>query len=418
MKKTVGKNSHQKMNWKIMKAKIKNIYITSFIISYIFIIKIISLFFENIYSPYEIKALFLFLFFTFIALLRNKPLFIIYFLWFAILNIFLWFGLIEPLSSPDSMKYYIEAFGDGYYRETSFSDIIHGHIPTIETTAGIIRVISLLLSSVNLNIVVCFNLILAIESSYLFCKLLKKKFLISNYMFLIILFLLSFSPSIINQTFVLQKDIYVYFLTMFFVFYSDKLFEKTKLKSKLSIFLLLFFIFIIGCLIRVYFPLILISYLAFFFYDKKIIKFLFKISFISILLIYLILLKGNVIDILLGMASTTSTPNFLRFTNWIDFPISTLESLGITLFLALSFFSIFLKKYNRNCRRFYMILFFIGITLVSVSQNRKLVDSNFQTTSILNDNMTRKKLPFIPLLWGFILIPLSNKYRNINNCYR
>ncbi|WP_337239537.1 hypothetical protein [Proteus faecis] len=399
-----------------MKAKIKNIYIISFIISYIFIIKIFSLFFEIIYSPYEIKILFLFLFFTFISLLRNKSLFITYFIWFVVLNILVWFNFIDPLSSPDSIKYYKEAFGDGYYKSTSFSDIIHGHIPTIETTAGIIKTISLLLSSVNLHVVVCFNLILVIESSYFFCKLLMKRFSISNRIFTIALILLSFSPSIINQTFVLQKDIYVYSLSIFFVFYLNILFEAKKIKSKLLISLLLFFIFIVGCLVRLYYPLILISYLAFFFYNK--IKVLFLMSFIAILSIYVFLLNGNIIDIFLGIASTTSTPNFIRFTNWIDYPIITLESLLITIFLSLSLLSIILNKHNKSCRHFYIILIFIGITLVSVSQNRKLVDSNFQTTSILNDNMTRKKLPFIPLLIGFIIISINSKNYSINNHYR
>lgn len=377
----------------------KNLILTLFLLTSFIVLKLYSISFESM--PYNVDVLAIFLIFAILSVLREKTsLTLIYITWFIILIFYS--PSIDPLSSPDALKYYKEAFLDGYYKTKGFYDIINGHLPVIETTAGIIKLISFSFSSNSLVLIVSLNVIILIESSYIFVNLLRLKFKISNLAYYSSLLALCFSPAILNLSFILQKDIYVYFLSIIFLYLFDRLINK----KNISTFILIAITVLIGTLIRLYYPLIIVCYLSLLFYNSKVIIRFAVTLFILYFLFFILFLKSSIVDIFFGIASITSTPNFLRSINWEEHPLMTIESCLISFFIALSLLKVI--QYRRFLFTFIFIMLFAGATLVGVSQNRVISDSNFtQTSSLLSDNMTRKKVPYVPLLITFIVISFS-----------
>ncbi|WP_372384723.1 hypothetical protein AB8613_07420 [Vibrio sp. BS-M-Sm-2] len=335
------------------------------------------------------------------SLQRNIFISLVYLYWFIFFALFI--DSITPLSTPDSYKYYVEAFKGGYYRTLGFSDILEGHIPIVEVGGMIIKTISRLMSTENLKVIICFNILLLVESSVLFSNLVRYKFNISKIHSSILFLLLSMSPSVTSVGLELLKDIYVFFG----IALSLYLMEKTK-ETKLYYFLLLS-VFVVCTMLRVYFILLLIPYVILFFeYRKKTFRFVVFVS-IAYIIFAILFLRSGIVSIVFGSLASLASPNFFRVTNWVNFPFTTLEALLITILFFITVLSSYLNKNYKSFLLISYIFIFSGSVLTGVSQNRLLNDSNYVSTgSLLNDDMSRKKVPFIPLYLTVIFV-FSNK---------
>ncbi|MGR5413682.1 hypothetical protein ACPV52_13105 [Vibrio astriarenae] len=323
-----------------------------------------------------------------------------YYFWMIYLLIFA--DNLTPLSSPDSMKYYVEAFGGGYYRSKSLSDIMQGHIPIVEVGGFIIRFIGGLFSTQSVKIIACVNVILVIEGARLFADFLKRKFAISDSKYFFVFTFLSLSPSIANISLELLKDAYIFFgisvvLSYVGVKKSFSLFELALLAV-----IILFF-----SLLRVYFVLLLVPYVLIFFSEKRFI--FFGAIFVSLLYLTFAFtfLSVSYFGVLLGSLSSLASPNFLRLNNWVNYPLMTFESLGYTISFVILLITLFAQRQYKLLVVFIYAFIFSGSILVGVSQNRLLSDSNYQaSSSLLNDDMSRKKIPFLGLfLCSFFVLP-------------
>ncbi|EGQ7835137.1 hypothetical protein U2G71_003478 [Vibrio vulnificus] len=378
-----------------------------FVVLLLFFVSIILLHFIGA-TGVNIDERFIVLFFFLLAIVtfkRNAIHSIVYVFW---MFFFSWFTSdMEPLSTPDSYKYFSEAFGGGYYRTKSFSDIIYGHVPIVEVGGLIIRSIGQLLVTTDIKLIVAFNIVLLIESSVILSRLFQERFGLSNKSALLLFVLMCISPSAVNVGLELLKDMYVFFC----ITVSLYLIERADYKP-MSSYIAIFFIVSIASLLRVYFILILTSYCLIFFYDRK------KILIVSLLLssVYfafsILILKSTPVSIFLGSLSTMSTPNFSRASNWMEFPLMTLESLLYTCAFSIVVLELLRKKFYGKLIIYIYVFIFAGSILSGVSQNRILSDAHYVNSgSVLNDDMSRKKIPFIPLyLCSFFL------FFNVRKC--
>ncbi|MGL6364352.1 hypothetical protein ACSZMZ_00050 [Aeromonas veronii] len=172
---------------------------------------------------------------------------------------------INPLASPDSHKYFSEAFGNGYYNSVEITDIINGHIPVIEFGGLVVKLISKALSTENLKVIVCFNIVLLVETASLFSRFLKYKFNVDVVLLSCVFILISVSPAIVRVSLELLKDIYVLFGLSLIITLVSKHEHVTIKNSILIISLIMFF-----SMLRPYFLLLLVSYFLVFFSERKI----------------------------------------------------------------------------------------------------------------------------------------------------
>ncbi len=353
-----------------------------------------------------VEELAIYLLLSFLAYLNVKRDLIkslVYLFWFVFFVVFI--DDINPLASPDSHKYFSEAFGNGYYNSVEITDVINGHIPVIEFGGLVVKLISKALSTENLKVIVCFNIVLLVESAGLFSRFLKYKFNINTALLSCIFILISVSPAIVRVSLELLKDIYVLFGLSLIITLISRC-EHISIKNSI----LIISSIIILSMLRPYFLLLLVSYLLVFFSEKKIYLYVSVLISLSYIVFGFAYLGFTPFGILTGAVASISSPNVTRWNNWYNNFGLTLESLFYTIMVSFFYIVMVYKKLWRNVFLYTYMLFFSGAILFGVSQNRVMHDINYSVqNTILNDDMSRKKIPFIPLyLCSFFVLTRKN----------
>lgn len=297
---------------------------------------------------------------------------------------------MHPLSEPDAIKYFQETFQGGYYSEQKFA-ITVDHIPIVETVAYIFKFISFIYSSEDPVILVCGNYFFIIESAYLIATLLRDTYSLTKTNWVFVYLLIVCSPAINNTAPMFLKDCIFLFVLSLFVFLLNSSLRSRNFSFVNVFFLLL--IFIVGMLIRPYLILILTVYSFVLYSSSRRYVICFYLLYIAGIIIFF---GFDPVGYMFSIFGIIAIPNFMKVYNLINFPFLTLESLLYTL--AVIFTIIISFKNGKKSYILIAVLMMSGVIIYSISLNRAISDSLYSEVNILNDDFSRKKIPFIPVV--------------------
>ena len=320
----------------------------------------------------------------------------------GLVTIFLLFAIrlwpLDPLTTPDAVRYFIEASGQrAYQRNDSIWDAFY--FPITEVYGSFLGVFySLGLQSSNDLVVV--NYLLNIGSGIIFCKIANLK---NNHLYYLAALWCVISPIVLDHSAQLLKESLVLFLLTVTIYASI---------SKHTLLMVATLAF--GSLIRPYFLFYYITYLIIATvkpsHNRMIVSYI-VLNFC--VCIALVIWKPFVY--LVSVAALLFIPKFWSMSNLTHFLPQVIEANIVTLlFLIAAFFY--------SDRRLPALIFLITCAnlFILISDWRVMfAEATWASDSVLADNFYRKKVPLILLqLLFFIEAFGSNSYSQIKQKYR
>lgn len=314
--------------------------------------------------------------------------------------------IYQPLGSLDAYNYYYYAFESDNTRsfyEIIKSFIVYGDFSILELTAVLYKILAFIFGSNEPIVLVYANYLMVFWSSRILGKLLGLR---ASHRSLFTLFI-SLSP-LLNKysTFLLKES-----MTCLLIFIA------CHGVVKRWNFIFIIFIMIVSTILRPY-------SIAFF---MGILIFIGKINLqqtmSSILLLlfsllsFFIFLDGYsgvyflIKDVIFSFFALFLSPNFLRFDNWQSVFFISLESLILSICVIFYFINVdcISRKYLLST----MVVF--SLVLGGVSHNRMISDtefSNANNSSLLNDDISRKKFPFQFIMYSLPFLLLDRRVLN------
>jgi len=301
----------------------------------------------------------------------------------------------------DSQKYYLFAKNFKSF-SALYDDYLHtGGLLIVQSFGSIMALISLLIGDSDLYITTSLNVIFCYLGALVFAETSTQFLSLSKRTKIAIFLLIFFSPIIGQNLFGFNKDILSFSLTIFCAsILSSFLSKKHKRYSLLIIFIPLA---IFCTMLRPYNPIFILAYI----YIWGIIKTR-TIIFLMIACTATGFYIGSITyfrDFFLVFLSFFTSPNFLRSDNWINHPFSTAES----LLIFVSCFFVFLFTYKTKFyKRIFIALSLCALILAVVTVNRLFNDITYVMTGLLADDISRKKISVMPIIYLFILIGLKS----------
>lgn len=296
----------------------------------------------------------------------------------------------EAIDGVDSKKYYNQAFG-ALYSEHSIMDMVSmGYAPIVQSYAYLLRFISWLVSADSVYQVVAFNSIFNFLSAVLFSSVTSKYLGLSERERFYLFVLVFLSPVITNEYWVLNKDIFTYFM----VCLSSALLSRFLLGKSWVILTFAVFAVIFSMMLRPYSVIFMLIYM----YVWGVVTV--KWVYLSLFLMFVIgLYIGGFYyfrDLILNFIAIFAAPNFLRIENWENDYFMVVESLFFMIFVF-PLMTIFIKK--RLVRRCALGIVLFAATLAVVTVHRYFFSDSFVMTGLLADDVVRKKIQIIPVVY-------------------
>lgn len=306
------------------------------------------------------------------------------------------FGVFSnSIEGIDSQKYYGQAFGDAYSPHSITGMLGMGYIPIVQTYAEVLKFIGSAVGTENVEYIVSFNMLFCVLAAALFATTTKRYLGLSKGSEFFLFLLVLFSPMIGSNIWSLNKDIFGLFLTVIaacvFVEYL-----KSKIFSMLLVFL---FLGAISFLIRPYNIVFIVIYVYLW---GGLSSFWIKMSLFAIW-VFGFMMAGIYYfkDAALVLVSVFAAPNFLRAVNWEFATFMTLESVFMSFFV-LPILAFSLK--DEVVKRCLVGVVLFSFVLAGVTVQRLIYDSSFSMAGLLADDVVRKKIQILPVVYVAFLV--------------